>query len=75
MILTFGLTIVKKKLGLNGISHVGDVTTDIVEKSDTWMYDMLSAMDYATQTDKQIMLYIDSPNSKWSKKDVGQYFS
>jgi thioredoxin-related protein len=55
-------------LGLNDISHVENVTADTVAKSDTWMYDMPSAMDYATQTGKQIMLYVDSPNSKWSKK-------
>jgi len=58
----------KRKLGLNDISHVENVTADTVAKSDTWMYDMPSAMDYATQTGKQIMLYVDSPNSKWSKK-------
>jgi len=57
----------KRKLGLNETSHIDNVTAD-VEKSDAWMYDMPSAMDYASQTDKQIMLYVDSSNSKWSKK-------
>ena len=58
----------KRKLGLNGTAHREETTTAITESSDTWMYDMPSAMDYAAQTGKQIMLYIDSPNSKWSKK-------
>ncbi len=59
----------KRKLGLNDTTHVENVTTEGVEKSsDTWMYDMPSAMDYAAQTGKQIMLYVDSPDSKWSRK-------
>jgi len=58
----------KRKLGLNGISNIENSSNGGIEKSDTWMYDMPSAMDYATQTGKQIMLYIDSSNSKWSKK-------
>jgi len=57
----------KRKLGLNGIPNIKSAD-DKQEKSDTWMYDMPSAMDYAAQTGKQIMLYIDNPNSKWSKK-------
>jgi len=58
----------KRKLGLNGTSSIENVATTNIEQSDTWMYDMPSAMDYAAQTGKQIMLYIDSSNSKWSKK-------
>jgi thioredoxin-related protein len=58
----------KRKLGLNGITKAENVSTDITEKSDTWMYDMPSAVDYAEQSGKQIMLYVDSSDSKWSKK-------
>ena len=58
----------KRKLGLNDTSSIENVTTDVAEKSDIWMYDMSSATDYAEQTGKQIMLYIDNSNSKWSKK-------
>jgi thioredoxin-related protein len=57
----------KRKLGLSGISSV-EKSSEGLEKGDTWMYDMPSAMDYAAQTGKQIMLYIDSSNSGWSKK-------
>lgn len=57
----------KQKIGLNDTPSLEATAVDVV-KSDTWMYDMPSAMDYASQTDKQIMLYVDSANSKWSKK-------
>ena len=59
----------KRKLGLNGVTSKINKDNN-VNKSDVWMYDMPSAMDYATQTGKQIMLYVDSPNSKWSKKMI-----
>jgi len=57
----------KQKLGMNKkkpkkAHHVSST------KSDRWMYDMASAMDYASQTGKQIMVYLDKSNSKWSKK-------
>jgi thioredoxin-related protein len=58
----------KRKLGLSGISSIDNSNSEVVEKGDTWMYDMPSAMDYAAQTGKQIMLYIDSSDSGWSKK-------
>ena len=57
----------KRKLGFNG-SSFKETKKENAGKSANWMYDMLSAMDYASQTNKQIMLYIDSPNSKWSRK-------
>ena len=60
----------KRKLGLNGTVSEAESTTDNLEKSEIWMYDMPSAIDYATQTDKQIMLYIDDSNSDWSRKMI-----
>lgn len=60
----------KSKLGMSSTT----VTTTqknafVSDESDIWMYDISSAMDYASQTGKQIMLYIYLPNDKWSKKD------
>ena len=57
----------KSKLGMNG-SDVTTVSSDVTTQSDVWMYDMASAMDYATQTGKQVMVYVEKASSKWSKK-------
>ena len=57
----------KAKLGINGKS-VGVETTVTTTKSDVWMYDIASAQDYATQTGKQLMVYVDKSSSKWSRK-------
>jgi len=53
-----GLTTVKK----SAVTHVAST------KSENWFYDMASAEDYATQTGKQIMVYVENKRSKWSKK-------
>ncbi len=37
-------------------------------KSENWFYDMASAEDYALQTGKQIMVYVENRRSSWSKK-------
>jgi len=37
-------------------------------KSENWFYDMASAEDYATQTGKQVMVYVENKHSKWSQK-------
>jgi thioredoxin-related protein len=66
------ITDTRLKLGMS-------IQKTIVEKSDTtsyvkpqendvWMYDIASAMDFASQTGKQLMIYIGSTKSKWSKK-------
>lgn len=36
-------------------------------KRDKWMYDIASAMDYAAQSGKQIMVFVGSSRSKYSK--------
>ncbi|NOZ89658.1 MAG: DUF255 domain-containing protein [Epsilonproteobacteria bacterium] len=38
------------------------------EKDSIWMYDIASAMDFASQTNKQIMIFVGSNKFKWSKK-------
>jgi thioredoxin-related protein len=57
----------KAKLGMTGHSQNAEAVVSTTQ-SDIWMYDMESAKDYATQTGKQIMVYIDKSNSKWSRK-------
>lgn len=37
-------------------------------KSENWFYDMASAEDYAKQTGKQVMVYVENRRSSWSKK-------
>ena len=58
----------KNKLGLSNlseseVSHIASST-----KSENWFYDIASAEDYATQTGKQVMVYVENKRSKWSKK-------
>ncbi len=55
----------KKKLGMK--SSVSQVT-DSSSSSIHWMYDIPSAVDYAGQTSKQIMIFVNSSNSKWSRE-------
>jgi len=56
----------KAKLGMaTGNSSVMKARTT---KSENWFYDMASAEDYATQTGKQVMVYVENRRSKWSKK-------
>lgn len=55
----------KMKLGMpTGTNVVKPRTT----KSENWFYDMASAEDYASQTGKQVMVYVENRRSKWSKK-------
>ncbi len=60
----------KEKLGIK----VDSTTIQTSEKSmenpegDGWMYDIASAMDYATQTGKQLMIFVGSSRSKYSNK-------
>ncbi len=62
----------RKKLGMGTLSHIAkaDTTTSYVkpEKNSIWMYDVASAIDFANQTDKNIMIFVGSTKSKWSKK-------
>jgi len=57
----------KSRLGMNG-SETSVIASDVTNQSDVWMYDMASAKDYAQQTGKQIMVYVEDASSKWSKK-------
>lgn len=56
----------KVKLGM------GTGTTEVIQarttKSENWFYDMASAEDYALQTGKQVMVYVENRRSSWSKK-------
>jgi len=55
----------KEKLGMRKAST--NLVTNTV-KSENWFYDIASAEDYATQTGKQVMVYVENKLSKWSKK-------
>lgn len=60
------------KLGMNNIVEEGEVTEVVSyvqpEKDGQWMYDIASAMDFASQTGKQLMIFVGSTKSKYSKK-------
>jgi len=62
----------RKKLGMGTLAHVAKVDTSSSyvkpEKNSIWMYDVASAVDFASQTGKQIMIFVGSTKSKWSKK-------
>jgi thioredoxin-related protein len=62
----------RTKLGMSTISHTAKVDTSSTyvtpEKDSIWMYDVASAIDFASQTGKQIMIFVGSTKSKWSKK-------
>jgi len=57
----------KSKLGLSNVQKA-EVTHISSTKSENWFYDMASAEDYATQTGKQVMVYVENKRSQWSKK-------
>ena len=68
----------KRKLGMdshnsNSVSVVS--TTESVNDGDIWMYDIASGMDYAKQTGKQLMVYVNESNTKWSNKMESETFS
>jgi len=56
----------KAKLGMSSSTNVASSVS--TTKSDIWMYDVESAKDYASQTGKQLMIYVDQESSKWAKK-------
>jgi len=56
----------KAKLGMSSSKNI--VSTVSTTKSDVWMYDVESAKDYAKQTGKQVMVYVDKEKSKWARK-------
>jgi thioredoxin-related protein len=62
----------RKKLGMGVLSHLSKPESKKryvqPEKDSVWMYDIASAMDFASQTGKQIMIFVGSNKSKWSKK-------
>ena len=58
----------KSKLGMSDTSTVVSSTIQNTTKSESWFYDMASAEDYASQTGKQLMVYVENKRSKWSKK-------
>jgi thioredoxin-related protein len=55
----------KSKLGM---SSDGNANKLHMSKSESWFYDMASAEDFATQTGKHVMVYVENKQSKWSKK-------
>lgn len=63
----------KSKLGMNSSSKI--VSSVSTTQSDIWMYDIESAKDYASQTGKQLMIYVDKESSKWAKKMRKETFS
>jgi thioredoxin-related protein len=68
----------KSKLGMeSGSSTVVEEGSSFEpqDDGDVWMYDMPSAMDYASQTGKQIMLYIYKPNDNWSTRMSKETFT
>jgi len=56
----------KNKLGMN--METEDAFKPTTIKSENWFYDMASAEDYARQTGKQVMVYVENRRSSWSKK-------
>jgi len=62
----------RSKLGMSvneSIVEKTDTTSYVKpQKDDIWMYDIASAVDFASQTGKQLMIFIGSTKSKWSKK-------
>ena len=57
----------KAKLGIAS-KGVSTAVVTAETQSDVWMYDMASAIDFATQTGKQVMVYIENSSSTWSQK-------
>lgn len=44
-----------------------DEGSSATPKQDKWMYDLASAADYASQTGKQVLVFVQSSKSKYSK--------
>ena len=57
----------KAKLGMKKHSKALETSVSTTQ-SDIWMYDVASAKDFAAQTGKQLMIYVDKSKSKWSRK-------
>jgi len=57
----------KNKLGMN-MGTEDEAFKPTSTKSENWFYDMASAEDYARQTGKQVMVYVENRRSSWSKK-------
>lgn len=58
----------KRKLGMTSQGSTNSTTTEASSSSINWMYDIPSAIDYAKQTGKQIMIFVNSSQVKWSKE-------
>ena len=59
----------KRKLGINhNVNGITESYQETAPSSINWMYDIPSALDYAKQTGKQIMIFVNSSRSKWSKE-------
>jgi len=56
----------KNKLGMN--METEEAFKPITVKSENWFYDIASAEDFARQTGKQVMVYVENRRSSWSKK-------
>jgi len=70
----------KRKLGMDSGStnidtSVASTTQESVNDGDIWMYDIASGMDYAKQTGKQLMVYVNENGTKWSNKMENETFS
>ncbi len=57
----------KMKLGMNSEAKESSVELFTTEGED-WFHDMASAEDYARQTGKNIMVYVENRRSSWSQK-------
>ncbi len=59
----------KNKLGMvSGSTALADEQSMQEHQGDIWMYDIASAIDYASKTKKQLMIFVGSPRSKYSRK-------
>jgi thioredoxin-related protein len=62
------------KLGMSSVEtqsqgHEEEIVSYVQpEKDSRWMYDIASAMDFASQTGKHLMIFVGSTKSKYSKK-------
>lgn len=57
----------KSKLGILGTEEKS-VEEVFTTKGEDWFYDMASAEDYARQTGKEIMVYVENRRSSWSQR-------
>ena len=60
----------KRKLSVNSSPLITQSTPSYTQSATSinWMYDIPSAVDYATQTGKQVMIFVSSSRSKWSQE-------